>query len=146
MRRLPGVETIESAGMTTEQLQQELRTRNVFRIHTTKSELQDELNRVLKGVQRVLTLLLDNPTQLLSDLNLQYYTFLDCEPLHDLKGHLTNLFTELPFVIDDPSLATECKQMIDIHLSKDKVTGAIHLLALLRGKAASNVTVITNNS
>ena len=38
--------------------------------------------------------------------------------------------------------------MIDIHLSKDKVTGAdyrlaaIHLLALLRGKAASNVTML----
>ena len=65
---------------------------------------------------------------------------LDCEPLHDLKGHLANLFTELPFVIDDQSLATECKQMIDIHLSKANVTGAdyrlaaIHLLALLRGK------------
>ena len=128
-------------GLTTEQLQSELRARNVFHIHTTKSELQDELNRVLKGVQRVPTLLLDNPTQLLSDLNLQHYT-----PLHDLKG---NLFTELPFVIDDQSLATECKQMIDIHLSKDKVTGAdyrlaaTHLLALLRGKAASNFFLLT---
>ena len=109
-------------GLTTEQLQSELRARNVFHIHTTKSELQDEINRVLKGVQRVPTLLLDNPTQLLSDLNLQHYTILDCEPLHDLKGHLANLFTELPFVIDDQSLARECKQMIDIHLSKDNVT------------------------
>lgn len=66
--------------MNTEQLQQELRARNVCHIHTTKSKLQD--------VQQVPTLLLDNPTQLLSDLNLQHYTLLDCEPLHDLKGHL----------------------------------------------------------
>ena len=102
--------------MNTEQLQQELRARNVCHIHTTKSKLQD--------VQQVPTLLLDNPTQLLSDLNLQHYIILDCEPLHDLKGHLANLFRELPFVIDDQSLATECKQMIDIHLSKDKVTSA----------------------
>ena len=105
-----------------------------------KSKLQD--------VQQVPTLLLDNPTQLLSDLNLQHYIILDCEPLHDLKGHLANLFRELPFVIDDQSLATECKQMIDIHLSKANITGAdyrlaaIHLLALLRGKAASNVTML----
>ena len=126
--------------MNTEQLQQELRARNVCHIHTTKSKLQD--------VQQVPTLLLDNPTQLLSDLNLQHYIILDCEPLHDLKGHLANLFTELPFVIDDQSLATECKQMIDIHLSKANITGAdyrlaaIHLLALLRGKAASNVTML----
>ena len=63
-------------GLITEQLQSELQARNVFHIHTTKSELQDELNRVLKGVQRVPTLLLDNPTQLLSDLNLQHYTIL----------------------------------------------------------------------
>jgi len=134
--------------MTSEQLQQELRTRNVFHTHTRKSDLQQELNRVLKGVQRVPTLLLQYPSQPLGDLNLDRYTILDCEPLHDLKGHLANVLTELPFVISDKCLATECKQMIEIHLSKDKTTGgdyrlaAIHLLALLRGKAPSNVTLL----
>ena len=37
------------------------------------------------------TLMLLNPTAALSDLNLDEYTVLDCEPLHDLKGHLIHL-------------------------------------------------------
>ena len=49
--------------MTSEQLQQELRTWNMFRTHNRKGDLQQELSRVLKGVQRVPTLLLQNPSQ-----------------------------------------------------------------------------------
>lgn len=96
--------------MTSEQLQQELRTRNVFHIHTRKGDLQQELSRVLKGVQRVPTLLLQNPPQPLGDLNLDRYTILDCDPLHNLKGNLANVFTELPFVISDKCLTTDASK------------------------------------
>ncbi len=50
----------------------------------------------LLGVQRVPSLLVTKPEQPLTELNLDTYTILDCEPLHDLKGHLTNVLEELP--------------------------------------------------
>ena len=36
------------------------------------------------------------PDEDLRNLNLQHYTVIDCEPLHDIKGHL---FHELPSVL-----------------------------------------------
>ena len=56
----------------------------------------------LKGAQRVPTILIIDPSQSLVDLNLSHYAVLDSEPLHDLKGHLINLLTELPYVLEGP--------------------------------------------
>lgn len=81
--------------LNAKQIQEELRSRNIYHIHTTKRDLQKELATVLKGVQRVPTILLDRPDMTLADINLHRYCILDCEPLHDLKGHIANLFTEL---------------------------------------------------
>ena len=57
-------------------------------------------------MQRVPTRLINNPSQSLSELNLESYIVLDSEPLHDLKGHLINLLTELPHI-----LSGECKKL-----------------------------------
>ena len=68
------------------------------------------------GVQRVPTILINKPTQGLSELHLGSYIVLDCEPLHDLKGHLINLLTELPHI-----LPNDCKTLTNNllqHLSK----------------------------
>ena len=73
----------------------ELRARNVYNSCTTKVDLKKELARVLKGVQRVPTLLLNNPAVSLDEMQLQRSSILDCEPLHDIKGHLANVFTEI---------------------------------------------------
>jgi len=98
------------------------------------------LTAALRGVQRVPTLLLNNPTQLLDELNLQDYTILDCEPLHDMKGHLQNLVNEVPHILKK-QLADDSKKLINTNLNKEK-TGAdyrlvgIHLLCLLCKKNA----------
>lgn len=117
------------------QIQEELRSRIIYHIHTTKHDLQKELATVLKGVQRVPTLLLDRADLPHADINLQRYCILDCEPLHDIKGHLANLFTELPHIIGDVQLRAETIQLLDIVVPKEKPSGgdyrraAIHLLA-----------------
>ena len=78
-----------------------------------------------------------NPTQRLSEVNLQHYTILDCEPLHDLKGHIQNIFDELPKVLHK-TLPVEVKALLDTDLGKDMKTGgdyrlaSIHLLTLLQ--------------
>ena len=62
---------------------------------------------------------------------------LECEPLHDLKGHLKNLFEILPEILDK-KISLEVSEVLELDLSKEKKTGAdyrlaaMHLLALLR--------------
>ena len=127
--------------LTREEIQEELRARELFDFGTSKKEATQMLTAELRGVQRVPTLLLNNPTQLLDELNLQDYTILDCEPLHDMKGHLQNLVDEVPHILNR-ELADDCKKLINTDLKKEKKTGAdyrlvaIHLLCLLRKKNA----------
>ena len=65
------------------------------------------------------------------------YCILDCEPLHDLKGHLSHLFAELPYVLCDEDITKEYKHLIE---AEDRVTcggyrrTAIRVLALLKGR------------
>ena len=71
-------------------LREELTARG-YEIHKMlKPEMQALLTAELKGAQRVPSLLVLNPTQSLRDLHLQDYEVLDCEPLHDYKGHAYN--------------------------------------------------------
>ena len=72
--------------LTAKGLQNELNKRGWETSGTTKKELTQTLKNNLKGVQRVPSLLLTNPTESLADLNLEHYHVLECEPLHDLKG------------------------------------------------------------
>ena len=75
--------------------------------------------------------------QALSEINLQHYLVLECEPLHDLKGHLKNLFEILPEILDK-EISLEVSEVLELDLSKEKKTGAdyrlaaMHVLALLR--------------
>lgn len=76
-----------------------------------KTDQQDKLTSLLKGAQRVPTLLVSNPSQPLTNLNLEHYKVLDSEPLHDLKGHLNNLLPEIPHLLP-PNLRTLCRQTL----------------------------------
>lgn len=72
--------------------------------------------------------------------NLQRYCILDCEPLHDLQGHLSNLH-----IMTDTCLT---QQLLDIVVPKEKPSGGdyrravIHLLALLKDKAPINIILL----
>lgn len=107
------------------ELKQELRARGVH-IETgmKKEELQLMLDDILRGVSRVPALLLTNSTQSLSSLGLERYEVVACEPLHDLKGHIINLITELPHILQEGETATRCSHLIDCCLSKEKKSGA----------------------
>lgn len=123
--------------LSNNQLQQELRSREEYNFGSTKPQLIQNLKATLRGAQHLPSLLLLNPSQSLSEMNLEHYTILDCEPLHDLKGHIQNVFDELPGKLNK-ALAGEVKALLDTDLGKDMKTGgdyrltAIHLLTLLR--------------
>ena len=81
---------------------QELRARKEYDYGNTKNDRHSVLMETLRRVQRVPTLLINNPTQNPQELNLQSYNILDCERLHDLKGHMQHALTELPGIRDEP--------------------------------------------
>ena len=63
------------------ELRDELKARGFVTAAMKKPEMQEQLTELLKGAQRVPSLLVLNPTQSLRDLNLMDYEVLDCEPL-----------------------------------------------------------------
>ena len=111
------------------QLREELRARGHIHIATLKDELSETLKGELKGVQHVPTLPLLNPTGSLSNLNLEGYMVLDCEPLHDLKGHLINLCNELPYLLSGDIRKTT-EEIVSTTVS-DKMTCADHRIVLI---------------
>ena len=113
------------------ELREELTTRGIKGVKDMlKPELQKKLDTILEGAQRVPSLLTLNPKQRLEDINLQEYEILDCEPLHDLKGHLLNL-PEIPNHLSEP-LKTECQNILDTSLTKQKVSGAVLRTAAIK--------------
>ncbi len=119
------------------ELREELRARGSFDIDKPAPELRTQLAELLQGIQRVPSLVIHSPTATLASLNLGRYMVVDCEPLHALKGHLTNLFAELPHILTGDFKET-CKTLIEKSLAKDKITGAdlrrlaIHVLILFQ--------------
>ena len=61
-----------------------------------RDELQIKLKSILQGLQRVPALLAFTPTARLDRYALEDYQVMPCEPLHDLKGHVSHILTELP--------------------------------------------------
>lgn len=94
-------------------LRQELQARGI----KTNGLLKLQLTYCLTDI---LTL---DPAQSLTTLNLSKYEVLDCEPLHDIKGHLYNLLPEIPELLPS-QLKSECQQLLDTPLPKQTVSGA----------------------
>ena len=83
----------------------------------------------LKGAQRVPTLLTLNPPQTLQSLNLHEYEILDCEPLHDFKGHAFNLLTNSN---TESPLKEEIETLIEKTAPKQKLTGVLLRTATIK--------------
>ena len=85
-------------------------------VHEERLQL---LKETLKGIQRVPTLLLNNPIKTLTQVHLEGYTILDCEPLHDIKGHIDNLLQELPHILET-ELSNEVEELLQVDLWSKK--------------------------
>ena len=64
------------------------------------------------------------PTQNLSEINLDKYEVVASEPLHDIKGHIINIISELPYILTEGDTATKCTHLITNCLAKEKKSGA----------------------
>ena len=74
----------------------ELHERGIpFQCNSKKGVLEEKLTAEMHGMQRLPSLMQADQTmvQLLKN-----YEILGCEPLHDIKSHIENLYTELPII------------------------------------------------
>ena len=86
-----------------EELTRELIERDVDFDKQTMKELKAELTKEMHGMQRVPSLLFNNPEGDINSLGLESYEILACEPMHDIMNHIKNLFLELPHHVKDKS-------------------------------------------
>ena len=72
--------------------------------------------------------------QSLPELNLNDYEVLDCEPLHDIKGHLFNILPEIPHIVKflQEPLKYECQQILATTISQHRVSGAVLRVAAIK--------------
>ena len=65
-----------------------------------KERLRQKLRSRLTGVQRVPALLAFRPMRSVDAAGLTDYTVMPTEPLHDLKGHIAHVLTEVPYHVE----------------------------------------------
>ena len=75
-------------------LRKELSMRGVPVKGKKKPILEQDFDDLKLGISNFPALLLDSPETTLQSLNLQQYEISPTEPLHDLKGHLSNIIDE----------------------------------------------------
>ena len=81
----------------------ELHERNVeFRMAKRKEDLKSKFDNEMAGVHCLPALMFGHSQSTIKELYLDSYEILASEPLHTIKGHVTNINVELP-----------------LHLSKD---------------------------
>ena len=107
--------------LTMGEIQTELHLRGCIDVDMPKAQLVAKLKSILEGVQRV------------PQSNLQRYSILPCEPLHDLKGHLNNLLPNVPTLLTG-ELKTNVHDLIQkcVYWKDSGHTGADMRVGLLR--------------
>ena len=120
------------AELSSADLQTELNARNLPLMGTTKPEFEKQLTEILRGSVRVPALLSNAPEMVLGDLNLSNYTILPVEPLHDIKGHMINVFRELrsPHYLDGQAHQA-LEDVLEAYLHKEKEKGSDYRYACI---------------
>lgn len=76
-------------------LRLELQLRGIVTDNKKKPQLERDFNELRMGITNVPALLQGVPDVPLCELGLEHYEISPVEPLHDIKGHLSNLIDEL---------------------------------------------------
>ena len=105
-------------GLKVVELREELKARRINTEGKKRVEMEKELNGIRRGIQKFPPLLRPCPKRKLVDVGLGKYEISPCEPLHDLKGHMANLFEELPKHVSGLT-AVEIKKIKSTLLGKD---------------------------
>ena len=72
-----------------------------------------------------------NETSSAQDMGLSQYEISPCEPLHDIKGHVVNLWTALPSLLTDAQKSIFQNSLDACYGSKSKVRGSDYRLSVI---------------
>ena len=98
LRKTKNIKPLQN--LTSAELMEELIGRGILRKEILKKETKQRLAKELHGIQRVPAMLFNCPDEDLEKLNLQTYEIFQHEGLHDVAGHIENLFEELPMQVE----------------------------------------------
>ena len=85
-----------------------------------KPALETDFDEIRLGISNFPALLQDYPQATLQSLNLHHYEVSPTEPLHDLKGHLSNIIEET-LIITTGDVLKEMKQIKATVLTKETI-------------------------
>ena len=105
-----------------QELRTELWKRSLSTAGKKKPQLEKEFDELRRGITNVPALLQGVPEMTLTELCLDSYEVSPVEPIHDLKGHLSNIIEELRV-----TLTGEVKEKVDI------IVGSVLGKEILRG-------------
>ena len=94
------------------ELRMEIEKRGLLTARKKKPQLENEFNELRRGITNVPALLQGTPETPLEELCLANYEISPVEPLHDLKGHLSNIIEELRV-----SLTGNVREKVDVIVS-----------------------------
>lgn len=130
------------------ELKDELTTRGISTDGMRKSEMEEIFDEMRAGINNVPALLQPNPEMCLSDLHLDKYETLPTEPLHDLKGHISNIMDEVQKTATGDIL-NEIQKIVKTVLNKETLRcsdyrKAIILIfnSLLKVDAQHDITIL----
>ena len=86
-------------------VENECRRRNICYEGKLKKDAVSAFNEMLAGINRVPALCFLNRSLDWNLPQLKNYEVAPCEPLHDLKEHIRNLWVELPLILFDGKCA-----------------------------------------
>ena len=94
--------------------------------------LEKLLNDEIHGIQRVPALCFANPQATLEELNLKNYEVLGCEPLHDVTGHVKNIFEAIPVYLEKTQKELFYTTLEVAFEGKDAKRGCDYRVALIK--------------
>ncbi|KAL5517132.1 hypothetical protein EMCRGX_G002607 [Ephydatia muelleri] len=117
-------------GLSIEQLRVELARRCIDIKGKKRPQLDKDFEELKMGIVSVPALLQTNPTESLESLNLVQYEVSPLEPLHDIKGHFSNVIEE-SICIAPEGVKTELHKIQAAVLSKDTLRGCDYRKAMI---------------
>ena len=101
-----------------------------FELGDLKPALLQTFQEEISGIQRLPALLYHRPFTTLEEAYLDWYEIILIEPLHAIKGHIANLYEEIPRHLPDHE-KKKLKAAIDASFPKDAKTGADYRTSLI---------------
>ena len=133
--------------LTAIELKEELSSRQISTSmkKTTKKDLEPMLKKELKGCTRVPVMLKNDPIYGMENLNLLHYETALVEPMHDIGGHIVNIFEELPhhLTITDQKIFNEALhtsyKLKETQRNVDRRKSLLMITAAIYGKINNKV-------